>query len=108
MNYKDVIGMFSSHHDQSCYESHYLDFDSTEQDFETAQDFLSKVDKIEITWVPWMGINIRMYDDNKEYCIFVPWRGYNNWYYWYNIDLIIEMPDGSELEYDCSDYQDYN
>lgn len=51
MEYDKVIGMFSSEHDQDCCEHHELDFYSTKKDFETAQEFLSKVDKIDITGV---------------------------------------------------------
>jgi hypothetical protein len=72
MEYNTVIGMFSSDHCQSCCEHHELDFDSTAQDFETAKEFISKVDKIDVSRVEGFGINIRMYDGGKEYCISVP------------------------------------
>lgn len=107
MEYDKVIWMFSSDHDQSCCESHELDFDSTKQDFETAKEFLTKVDKIDISKVPGFGINIRMYDGAKEYCISVPWRGSNNGYYGDNIDLIVKLPSGEERTYDVSECQDY-
>lgn len=107
MEYEVVIGMFSSDHDSSCCEWHELDFDSTKLDFETAKHFLSKVDKIEVTWVEGMGINIRMYDWEKEYCIFVPWRGSNNWYYGDNIELTISLPNWEKRTYDCTSYQNY-
>lgn len=106
MEYDKVIWMFDSDHDQRCCESHYLDFDSTKQDFETAKEFLSKVDKIDISKVDGAGINIRMYDWIKEHCIHVPWRGYNNGYYGSNIDLIVKLPNGDKKTYDVSECQE--
>lgn len=106
MEYNKVIWMFSSDHYQDCCESHELDFDSTKQDFITAKEFLTKVDKIDISRVEEAGINIRMYDWVKEYCIFVPWRGYNNGYYGDNIDLIVKLPSGETKTYDVSECQE--
>ena len=106
MEYDKVIGMFSSDHYQDCCEFHYLDFDSTSQDFETAKEFLSKVDKIDVSKVDGAGINIRMYDIDKEYCIHVPWRGYNNGYYGSNIDLIVKLPNWEVRTYDVSECQE--
>lgn len=106
MDYNEVIGMFSSDHWQSCCESHELDFDSTKAEFETATKFLNKVDKIDISRVEGMGINIRMYDWAKEFCIHVPWRGSNNGYYWDNIDLIVNLPSWEVKTYDVSECQE--
>lgn len=108
MEYDKIIWMFSSDHYQDCCETHELDFDSTKQDFETAKEFLSKVDKIDISRVDGAWINIRMYDWDKEYCIHVPGRGYNNWYYGSNIDLIVKLPNGDTKTYDVSSCQDYS
>lgn len=107
MEYEKVIWIFSSYHNSSCCEWHELCFDETKEYFETAKQFISKVDKIEIKWTPWMGITLRLIDWEKEYGIFVPWRGGNNWYYGDNIELTVEMPNGSKRVYDCTDYQDY-
>jgi len=108
MEYDKVIWMFSSYHDQDCCESHQLCFDETKDYFETSKQFISQVEKIEIKWTPWMGITLRLIDWKKEYAIFVPWRGSNNWYYGSNIDLIVKMPNGEIKEYNCTEYQDIN
>ncbi len=105
MEYKEVIGRFDSTHDSSCCERHELRFDETKQYFETAKQFISKVDKIEIKWTPWMGITLRLIDGEKEFWIFVPWEGSNNWYYGDNIDLHVKLRDGSVKTYDCTEYQ---
>lgn len=107
MEYDKVIGMFESTHDSSCCEWHELDFDSTKLDFETAAQFINKVDKIEIKWIEWMGINIRLFDWNKEFPIFVPWRWSNNGYYGDNIELIVTLPSWETKSYNCTDYQNY-
>ena len=106
MVYEEVIWRFSSDHQSCCCESHELCLDEAVAPFETAKQFLSKVDKIEIKWTPWMGITLRLIDWKEGFPIFIPWRGYNNGYYGSNIELTIDMPNGSKRVYDCSDYQD--
>lgn len=108
MEYNKIIGMFSSDHQSDCCEWHYLDFDSTKQDFETAQQFLTKVDMIDISRVEGAWINIRMYDWEKEFCIHVPWRWSNNWYYGDNIELIVKLPYWEVKTYDVSECQNYD
>ena len=107
MDYNKVFWMFSSHHDQDCCEWHEIDFSSTPNEFETASQFLTKVDRIDISWVDGMGLNFRMYDGDKEFCIFCPWRGSNNGYYGSNITLIFDF-NGSVTEYNVSSYQSYD
>lgn len=106
MNYEDVIWIFSSSHDWDCCEWHELDFEWKEGEFEMVKSILSKVDKIDIKWTPWMGITLRMYDWQKEFWLFIPWRWYNNWYYSYNLTLIVEMPNCEQKRYNIREYQD--
>lgn len=102
-----IKNMFESHHEQSCCEEHYLDFDSWESDFKEAEERLTKIDKIEIYWEEWMGITVFFYDWEERVWIFIPWRGYNNWYYSSNLKLILTLPDWFVKRYDISEYQDY-
>ena len=105
VNYEDVIGMFTSEHDSDCCEHHELDFEWKKEEFETVKQFLKKVDKIEIKWTPGMWITLRMYDREKEFWFFIPWRGYNNGYYSDNLTLIVKLKNGFEKRYDIREYQ---
>jgi hypothetical protein len=100
VDYKTVIWMFDSYHDRDCCERHELDFEWKEQEFELVKSILSKVDKIEIQWVLWMWIALRMYDGEKDFWFFIPWRWSNNWYYSSKLNLIVTLPGGVKLEYD--------
>lgn len=106
MNYEDVIEMFSSKHQQDCCEYHYLDFEWKKEEFETVKSILSKVDKIDIKWTPWMGITLRMYDWEKDFWFFIPWRSDNNWYYSENLQLIVTLPNWFIKKYDIEEYQE--
>ena len=106
MNYEDVIWIFSSYHHWDCCEWHELDFEWKEVEFETVKQILSKVDKIEIKWTPWMGITLRMYDSDKEFGFFIPWRGSNNGYYSDDLSLIVSLKNWFKKEYDIREYQD--
>lgn len=109
VEFDKVIWLFSSDHDQNCCEHHYLDFEWKKEEFETAKQFLTKVDKIEISWVEWMGVTFRMFDWDKEFPFFVAWRGSNNGYYGSNIDLIFAGVDGiASKTWSVTKYQDYN
>lgn len=106
MEYDKVIWMLSSYHSRDCCENHYLDFEWKWPEFETAKQFLSKVDKIEISWVPWMWISLRMFDSTKEFPFFIPWRAENNGYYSNNLALIVTLQNWLKKEYDISLFQD--
>lgn len=101
-NFKD---MFDSHHYQDCCESHYLDFDSYESDFELVEK-LELIDKIDINGSPWIWVTIFFYNWEDRAWVFFAWRGYNNGYYSSNIDFIVTLPNGFKKEYDVSEYQD--
>ena len=105
-DYNKVFWMIDSDHIQSCCESHYLDFDSSEQEFELVSSMLSKIDKIEIYWEEGMGITLYFYEWIKRVGIFIPWRWYNNGYYGDNLELIITTPNNWTYQYDISEYQD--
>ena len=106
IDYKKVFWMFESKHYQDCCESHELDFDSSKADFKMVEDMLTKIDKLEIKWEEWMWVTFFFYDWDKRVWVFVPWRGYNNWYYGTNIDLIVTTPDNWTYAYNVSEYQD--
>ena len=105
IDYEEVFWMFSSSHYQECCEAHYLDFDSTEKEFEILENTLSKIDKIEIKWTPDMWVTFFFYDWDKRCWIFVPWRWYNNGYYGIDIQLIVNTPNDWTYNYNVSEYQ---
>lgn len=106
VNYDEVFGMISSDHSQDCCERHELDFTDARSNFKMAETILTKIDKMEIYWEKNMWVTFFFYDWEERVGVFVPWRGYNNWYYWDTIVLIIQVGN-AKYEYDVSEYQDY-
>lgn len=94
--------ILSSDHDQSCCESHYLDFsnvakeDYVNLEFDLSTDsFFKRIPDYGIELIPIRGHSIR-----------VPGYGYNNGYYGSNIDLILkDIKNKSERKFDVSDCQ---
>lgn len=91
-----------SDHDQSCCESHYLDFANLDiSDFDglefdlTSDDFFNRVEGYGIELKPINGHVVR-----------VPGYGSNNGYYGSNIDLIIADAKGNTIKsFDVSECQ---
>ena len=99
----EIDGMtLRSLHIQSCCEHHYLDFEHFPKE-ELAR--LKLIEKIDITGVKGMGLNLRFYNGDSDVCIFVPGRGYNNGYYNSEIILVIQEK-GVEKKFDVSEFQE--
>lgn len=109
-DYKEVMGMFSSSHDQDCCEDHWLDFDASEEPFKEVTRRLEYINHIEIKGTPWMGITIffgqKEWDYENRVGVFVGWYNSNNGYYSSELTLHVQLPDWTNKTYDIGDYQE--
>jgi len=94
----------SDSHEQSCCESHYLDYSNlTLQDFSGLEfdlsndKFLEKIEGYGIGLVPVSGFSVK-----------IPGYGSNNGYYGSDITLNIKGPNGFRREYDVSECQQWD
>ena len=110
VDYQKIVWMFDCYHEQSCCESHYLDFSDFQSCFQEVERKFNKIEKIEIKWTPWMWITLFFYEnkdeENERVWIFIPWRWYNNWYYSDELILIVTLEDWTNKKYNISEYQD--
>jgi hypothetical protein len=90
-----------SHHDSSCCEDHYLDFEHISlSDFDGLEFDLSNDNFFER--VPDYGIRLI---PTNGHPVPIPGYGYNNGYYSDNLTLWVSFPDNSTKTYDITDCQ---
>lgn len=107
LNMDTINSLFSSHHEDECCESHYIDFDWAKSAVDTAWKMLPSFNKFSISWVPDMWILIRFINttQTKDTAVFFAWYASNNWYYSDNLTLIVTLQNWFQKEYDIREYQ---
>ena len=104
-----IESIFSDYHEPSCCEHHWIAWDESKEAVETASKLVPWFDTVELSGVPDMWILLRFshsfYPDVSA-PVFFAGHNSNNWYYSYNLSLIVKLSNGFKKEYDISSYQD--